>query len=53
MYNFEKYLAKISIAARKNKFDQEAIAEMLRNFVGAVSAALLTGSVGTCCMCIL
>ncbi|XP_031619737.1 transmembrane protein 135-like [Contarinia nasturtii] len=43
----------ISIAAKKDKIDLEIFVEMLKNFVGAVGAALMTGSIGTFFMCIL
>lgn len=43
----------ISIAAKKDKLDREEIKNMLKNFVGAVTASILTGSIGTSFMCIL
>lgn len=45
------HVPKISLAARKEKYDGQLIKEMVKNLVGAVAASLLTGSIGTCFMC--
>lgn len=42
---------KVSIAAKKEKIDPNTLTKMMKNFVGAASAALLTGSIGTFFMC--
>lgn len=43
----------VSVAAKRGKLDWDLFTQMMRNLVGAVSASLLTGSMGTMFMCIL